>query len=209
MFWPPTVTASDAGRRRAPPHCGHLAHVALDLLAGAVGLGVRVAALEPRDHALERGVVRAAAPVAVPVLDVDLARPGPEQDRVAVALAQPLPRRVDGEAVLVGDGLEDPVEVAAAKPGPRCDGAVGQAQVVVGDHELRVDLEAGAEPVAALAGAVRRVEGEVPGRELVERDPTMRAGEVLGEGEDLRLLALARHDLDLGHALGQAQRGLQ
>ena len=50
--WPSIVTASDSGLSRAPPHVGarHLAHVALDLLAGAVGLGLGVAALQVRDR---------------------------------------------------------------------------------------------------------------------------------------------------------------
>ena len=46
-----------------------------------------------------------------------------------------------------------------------------EAQVVVGDDELGIDLEARAQAVAALARAVRRVEREVAGRELVERAP--------------------------------------
>ncbi len=74
MFMPPTVTASDAGRSRAPLARGarHLAHVALDLLARAIALGVGVAPLEPRDHALELRGVRT-----LPAVAVAVARPSP------------------------------------------------------------------------------------------------------------------------------------
>ena len=54
-------------------------------------------------------------------------------------------------------------------------------QRVVGHHELGVDLEARAEPGAHRAGAVGRVEGEVPRRELAEADPAVAAGHLLGE----------------------------
>ena len=77
--------------------------------------------------------------------------------------------------------------------------------------QLGVDLEAGAEAVAVLAGAVRRVEREVAGGELLVAAPALRAGQVLAEGELLLLglLAVARDELHLGHAVGQPQRGLE
>ena len=123
---PPTVTASDAGFRPRAMTRGarHLAHVTLDLLARAVALRFGVAALEPRDDALEPGVVRALPPVPVAVPHVHVALAGAEEHRLLVLLAQLLPRRVDVEAVLVGDGLEHAVEVAAPEPGPRRDRAV-------------------------------------------------------------------------------------
>ena len=52
----------------------HLAHVPLVLLARPVALGSLVAALDPRDDTLVLGGVLAAAPVAVLVLDRQLAR---------------------------------------------------------------------------------------------------------------------------------------
>ena len=216
MFCPPTVTASEAGRRprAVTRRARHLAHVALDLLAHAVALGLRVTALEPRHHALELGRVRTLPPVPVAVTDVDRALARPVQHGLLVALAELAPRRVDGEAVLLRDRAEHPVEVLAPEPGPRRDRALGDAEVVVGDDQLRIDLEAGAEPVAALAGAVRRVEREVARRELLERQAAVRAGQMLREREHLPvlvvlLLALLRDDLDLGDALGEAQGGLE
>ena len=122
---------------------------------------------------------------------------------------------------------------------PRGDGAVLEAEVGVGDDQLGVDLEAGAEAVARLAGAVGRVEREVAGRQLVEAAVPVGAGQVLAERERLGTgvgvavgrpavvaravgpvalatardavgaAAVAGHDLHLGHAVGQLQRGLE
>ncbi len=98
------------------------------------------------------------------------------------------------------------LQVAA---GPRRDGAALEGLVGVGHHEVDVDLELGAQAVAALAGAVGRVEREVAGGQLLVALAVDRAGQVLGEGEDLALAAVGRHQLHLGHALGQQQRGLE
>ena len=144
-----------------------------------------MAALEPRHDTFEARGVRALPAVPVLVAHVHRRAAGAEQHGLLVLLPQLPPRRVDREAVLVGDRAEQPLEVLAAEPRPRRDRALGDAQVVVGDDELGVDLEAGPEPVAALARAVRRVEREVPRRQLLERQAAVRAGEVLGERERL------------------------
>ena len=81
------------------------------------------------------------------------------------------------------------------------------AEVGVGDDELGVDLERDAEPVARRARPVRRVEREVPGRQLVERQPAERARERLREVLDL-LAAVVRLDRDRRDALGELERGL-
>ena len=156
MFCPPIVTASDAGPqpRATARRARHLAHVALDLLAGAVALRLGVAALEPRHHALELRGVRALPPVAVAVRDLHRRLAGAVEDDLLVASCFSFFHGVSVEKLeLVGHRVEDPVEVLAAEARPRRDRAVGEAQVVVGDDQLGVDLEAGAEPVAALARA--------------------------------------------------------
>ncbi len=114
--------------------------------------------------------------------------------------------------VVGADRLEQAAEVLGAGGGPRRERALGDGEVGVGHDELGVDLEAGAEAVAVLARAVGRVEREVAGSELLEAEPALRAAEVLAEREDLVVEAgvvVAAHDLDLGHALGDAQRGLE
>ena len=71
--------------------------------------------------------------------------------------------------------------------------------------QLGVDLEPRAETVARLARSVRRVEGEVPGGQFVERDAAERARELLGERLDV-VVALRRGHRDRGDALRELQR---
>ena len=77
--------------------------------------------------------------------------------------------------------------------------------VGIGHHQLGVDLEPGPEPVAGRAGAVGRVEREVPGGGLLEAQPAVGAGQVLGEGDGLLLGPVGVDHDHLGHAVGQAQ----
>ena len=86
-------------------------------------------------------------------------------------LREPAPRLVGVDAVLFGHRLQEPLEVAALAPGPGGDGPLLHAEVGVGDDHLRVDLETGAEAATVLARSIGRVEREVPGRQLLEREP--------------------------------------
>ena len=83
-----------AALRRAPPHVGarHLPHVALDLLALVVALGLAVAPLQVRHDALEVGGVGAHAAVAVLVADLHLAHAGAVQERLLLLLGELRPR---------------------------------------------------------------------------------------------------------------------
>ncbi len=88
---------------------------------------------------------------------------------------------VDGEAVLAGDRLEDAHVPGGdgAGAGPGLNGALGQSEVLVGDHEVRVQLHLDAEARALAAGAVRAVEAEVAWLDLAEGEAAVDAGEVL------------------------------
>ena len=172
--------------RAAAVGARHLPHVTLDLLAHVVRLGLAVPALQVRHRPLVVGVVGTGAAEPVAVLDVHLLRARAVQQDLLLGLGELLPRRRDSEAVGVGHRRHHPVEVLAPGPGPGGDGALVDGQVGVGDDQLGVDLVAGAEAVAVGAGAVGRVEGEVPGRQLVERRAVVGAGQVLAEGEDRR-----------------------
>ena len=111
----------------------------------------------------------------------------------------------------VGHRLDEPREVLRARARPRCDRTLVQREVGVRHDELGVDLVAGAEAVARLARAVRRVEREVAGSELVERGAARRAGEVLAEREDLGLGLFEPFgdDLHLGDTFGEPKRCLE
>ena len=201
-----------AGRAR------HLAHVALDLLPGVVALGLRVAALEVGHHAFEGGGVGPDPAVAVLVPHLHLAHAGAVEERLLLLLGELRPGLVDVGAELLGHRLDHPLEVLAAGARPGREGALGEREVLVRDDELGVDLEAGAEAVAGLAGAVGRVEREVARRQLLEGAVPVGAGEVLGEGERVvglavlgaaDALAVAPDELHLGHAVGQPQGRLE
>ncbi len=192
----------------------HLAHVPLDLLSLAVALGVGVAALQPGDDALVLGLVGPLAPVAVAVLHLDATArgPGAEQQQLLLLPGQLSEGHVRGDVVGGAHRLEQPTEVLGPCRGPWSEGPLGERQVGVGHDQLGIDLEPRAESIATLAGAVGRVEREVPGGELLERETAHGATEVLAEGEDLVVesgLVVAIDDLHLGHALGDAQRRLE
>src|SRR3546814_504130 len=89
---------------------GHLAHVALVLLAGPVALCALVAPLDPRDRALVLARVLAHPAVAVLVLDLDLAADAVQHD-LALGGRELAPRLVHVEAVDLGHRLEHPLEV--------------------------------------------------------------------------------------------------
>ena len=73
-----------------------------------------------------------------------------------------------------------------------------------------IDFESGAEPETRLACTERRVEGEVPRCELFETESTLRARQVLTEGDHFpSLRGVVTHDLDFRDAFGELQRSLQ
>ena len=108
----------------------------------------------------------------------------------------------------LGHCLQHAVPILERVAGPRRDRPLVDREVGVWDDELRVDLELDPQPVAGLARPVRRVEREVPGSELVERQPAERARERLREVLDL-LAAVVRLDRDRRDAFGELERGLQ
>ncbi|CAB5028858.1 unannotated protein [freshwater metagenome] len=104
------------------------------------------------------------------------------------------------------------MEVLTVATRPGGDGPLAHGDLGVGNHQLGVDFEHGAKARAVVARAVGRVERKVAGRELLEGLAVARASQVLGEDDGLRLNlafgALARQDLDFGHAFGQPERRL-
>ena len=164
---------------------GLLGHVALDPLAVALRVGLFVAALELVEDPLEAHLVGATAAEAIGVGDVVALAAGAVQEDLALALLQLLPGHVHVDAVLLGDGRDQPPPVGGDAAVPRLQRALGQREGRVGDDEVRVDHFLEAEPVAAVAGPVRRVEGEDPRLELGDRGPALEAGEFLREEQRL------------------------
>ena len=172
-----------------------------------VGVGLGVPPLDVREHPLVGGVVRALAVVPVLVADVDLLVRAVE-DHVARA-----PSGASSTACRARTRAPRPPPRARGTSTPACCWPTARCapSLIVrsgsGTTSSASTSSRDPEPVARLARAVRRVEREVPGRELVERQPAERARERLREVLDL-LAAVVRLDRDRRDALGELERGL-
>ncbi len=108
------------------------------------------------------------------------------------------------DLVAVADRLDDRVvEVRRPAERPRHERAVGDRERRIGDEQVGVDLLLVAEPGAARAGAVRRVEREDPRLELGQPDAVERAREPLREGQ-----RLAVDHVDHDEPVGERERRL-
>ncbi len=164
-------------------------------------------ALEPGDHPLVTALERSLPTVPVLVAELHLPAARPVEKNLSVVLTELLPGSRDVETERIGDRFEKTVEVHAPRARPRDDRSVGDAARSVGHHELGVHLVSRTEPVTRRTRSVGRVEREVAGRGLVEREAAVRAGEMLREGDGFLFAALA-HDADLGDSVCKAQRRL-
>ncbi len=142
------------------------------------------APLDIVDDALERLRGRVVAD-AVVIGEGDLVLAGAVEHDVAEVFGERLPRLGHGLAVGAGERLERLLVIGRGGGGarPRRDGAAGEAQIFVGHHEVRLEEQLGAEPVAGRAGAVRVVEGEQPRLDLLDGEARHRAGELRREDD--------------------------
>jgi len=205
MLIPPTLTA-EALRpqpRALALGAGLLRHVALDPLAVGLRVGLFVAPLQVVDDALEAHPVGAAAAETVGVADQVPLLAGAVEEDLALRLLQLRPGLVGIDVVLLGDGGDQPPPVGGDAAVPGLQRALGQRQGRIGNDEFGVDHALEAEPVAALAGAVRRVEGEDPRLQLRDRGAAAEAGELLREEQ--RLGSLLADELDFDQAGRQAR----
>jgi len=153
------------------------AHVLLDPLPLLCRVGLAVPPLQAGDDALEVEHVRALPAHPVPVLDVDALALGAVEEQILLLLRQLLPGLVEIDLPAVRDRLDHRLVEARVADRPRHQRALGNRERRVGDEQVGVDLLLGAEPGAARAGAVRRVEREDARLELRERDAVLRARE--------------------------------
>ena len=152
------VDPADGDRQRLRPQpravargARHLAHVALDLLARAVALGILV--WRRSSHGITPSncvVYDRCRPYRLRYDTLTDVLPVPYSTAFLSFLRSFFHGVSTENAVLLGERLEHPLEVVTAEPRPRGDRAVAEREVVVGDDELGVDLEAGPEAVAAL-----------------------------------------------------------
>ena len=143
------------------------------------------------EHPFEAAGIDAFTSPTVAVGDLDLVVLT-AQDRLPSPRRQGAPGGVDVEGELLAQGLELAGEVLlVARPGG--DGPLGQGELLVGDDELGVHFEPGADSGAGGAGAVGGVEGEGARLHLVQGQ-----GVLVGAGA---LLGVA--PLPVGVVLGQ------
>src|SRR5207249_105264 len=90
--------------------------------------------------------------------------------------------------------------VVAGRGGEGDHAALRDALLRVQD-QVRIELRFGPQAVTRRAGAVGAVEGEVPGRDVLETEPAVHAGEVLGERE----LACLDRRRDVRDAVGRGR----
>ena len=186
----------------------YLAHVGVELLRDRRGLGFLALALDVLDGALEARRIGALAPPAVTELDGDLVVLA-VQDRVLDLLGQGLPRGTHRESQLLGEGFEE-LRVVLEIRVPGDDRAIGEGELLIGDDQLGVDLEAEAEARAIGAGTVGGVEGEGARLDLVEHQRVVvGARALLGEAAAaLGVIGIQVNAFDDDEAIRQAQGGL-
>ena len=164
---------------------GHLAHQLLQLPAGGVRLSLPVAALHVGDDAL-KGLVEYPLAVGPVIFQTKLFPFCSVEDHVHDLVRQ-LPHRGfqikviffrQGVEIHPGDAV--PPDIVPAIGG---DGPVQQGLLLVGDDQVRVALELEPQAGAGGAGPEGVVEGKHAGGELLDGDPAVLAGIILGEGD--------------------------
>ena len=184
----------------APPQVrNHALEVAAEL-----NLSVR---RPPRPRHRELGIdvvfaVRTGRPVVVGGRGRGLpARGGSQQHQIAMLLRQLGERRGRVEAIRLRQPLDGFAHQLPVALGPGGDGPVEERFRLVRHHEPRIEVVGRAQPLAALAGTVRRVEREGPRRHLRHRQPARDAGQLAREELIARLERVDDDDL-----VRQAQR---
>lgn len=165
--------------------------VAPEFLADPLTVRLAPAPLDVTDDAFERldGLVVARA-VEVGERHLLLIRPV-EQGELHV-LRQLVPRRLHRHLEVLGEAFERLLVIRRRRAGlrPRHDRALFERQLGVRHHEVRLELQFGAEAVARRARARRRVEREQARLDLVDGEAGHRAGEPRRERHPLVCLVL-------------------
>ena len=160
-----------------------------------------MAPLQVRDDPFVRGLVPTSLSLAVEVLHAQGVAVVPVEDDLPLFDRQLAKRLVHGDLVAASDSLDQVViEVGRAAPG--ADGALAKRPVLVGDHQVGIDLELAAQPGARRTGAVRVIERKIPRRELFHREAVVGAGEVLTEEQFLAFPLGRHHQHEAGGHLG-------
>ena len=185
---------------------GALGHQLLQLPLAGIGLGLLVAALHVVADALKGLIQHALAPGLV-VVELQLLPAGAVEDDAPHVLRQGLPGVGEGEVVFLrqgvevhpGDAVPPDVVPAAGLDGPLQDG-----EGLVRHDQFRIHLQLAAQTRTGGTGTEGVVEGEHPGRQLLDGDAAVLAGIILGECQ----IPLLPQEVDDHQPAGEAGGGL-
>ena len=172
-----------------------------------MALGLLIAAVKVVDNALKLPLDHPEALVSF-IMELELLPLGAVQNGVDGLFGDILDRLGQLEMIAAGQSLKIHSGYGVAlyiAPAGGADAAVHNAQVGVGYDELRVHKQLNAQARAGGAGAVGVVEGEEPGRQLLNGDAAALAGVILGKGN----LPVLPHQIHQHQAAGQSQGGLR
>ncbi|MPM10219.1 hypothetical protein SDC9_56547 [bioreactor metagenome] len=162
---------------------GMLAHAVFQFPAHGVRLGLTVPSLQIVADPF-KGLMENPLPTGLVVVQSQFFALGAVEDHVNHLFGQFSHGGGQAKMIPPGEGVEiHPRDAVALDvvPAGGGDGAVQDGEGGIGYHQVRVHLELAAEPCTGGAGSVRVVEGEHPGGELLDGDPAVLAGVVLGE----------------------------
>ena len=185
---------------RTRPHI----HERAEPFAHRFRFGFLVALVEPLQHALEGTRVAVAMPMAL-VGEFDFLVAGTFEDLLAHLGRNRLPLLVEGEAVVRGERFEDRQDVVHRRP--RRDRAIGDAQLVVLNHQFRIEVHDRSDARAFRARAVRAVEGKHARRDFRIRNSAIDAREALAEIDSLLFRAV--QPLDFEQVLSVLERDFE
>ena len=158
-------------------------HALLQLLPGRIGLGLPEPAGNIIQDALE-GLFQGTHAVAPVVGHLQLLAFGAVEDHIHRLGGEFLKGHIQGEVVLLGQGLEVHTDNGIGTGGGPAAGLDGAVQIgfgLIGDHQVRVRHQLEAQAGAEGARARRIIEGEHPGLQLGQADAAVLAGVILGE----------------------------
>ena len=154
------------------------------LLAHPGAFGLQHPAVEIADHAFERLLDRVAL-LAVGEGQRNRAAGGAVEDHDPHLDRQILPRRFEAEAEFLGQAGEHLHVIGRRRValGPGHHRPLLEAERLVRHHQLRIEQQLFAQPIAGRAGAHRGVEAEQPRFEAFDREAGDRAGELFGKDD--------------------------
>ena len=168
-------------------------------------LRLLIASFQIVDDPLEGVLALERSALAVEVLEFDLLAGAAEQHQIPDVVGQALERRLDVEAGVPRQGLNE-LEIVGIAPVPAAHCPACERQMRIGDDFVGIEELLRTQAVAGGAGADGAVEREQPRFEFRQRVVAHGAGELVGEDE---LGGRGVHERHLRDSLAHPQRGFE